>query len=51
MITTLSSITSMKSKSYALPFYGIDLMVLDPKTRKEIKENDIKGILVIKQSS
>jgi acetyl-CoA synthetase len=49
IITNLPSITPMKPGSCTLPFYGIDTVVLDPQTGKEIEGNDVEGVLAIKQ--
>jgi len=49
VITNLPGITPMKPGSCTLPFYGIELAVLDPKTGKEIEGNDVEGIVVMKQ--
>ena len=39
----------MKPGSCTLPCYGIDAVVLDAKTGKEIEGNDVSGVLAIKQ--
>lgn len=49
VITNLPGITPMKPGSCTLPFYGIDIAVLNPKTGEELEGNDISGILAIKQ--
>jgi len=49
IITNLPGVTPMKPGSCTLPFYGIDLAVLDPQTGKEIEGNDVEGIVAIKQ--
>lgn len=49
VITNLPSITPMKPGSCTLPFFGIDTVVLDPQTGKEIEGNGVEGVLAIKQ--
>mmetsp|Transcript_19080 Transcript_19080/g.26848 ORF Transcript_19080/g.26848 Transcript_19080/m.26848 type:complete len:661 (-) Transcript_19080:23-2005(-) len=49
IVTNLPSITPMKPGSCTLPFYGIDTVVLDPQTGKEIEGNGVSGVLAIKQ--
>eukprot|EP00560_Eucampia_antarctica_P007504 CAMPEP_0197828480 /NCGR_PEP_ID=MMETSP1437-20131217/5030_1 /TAXON_ID=49252 ORGANISM="Eucampia antarctica, Strain CCMP1452" /NCGR_SAMPLE_ID=MMETSP1437 /ASSEMBLY_ACC=CAM_ASM_001096 /LENGTH=509 /DNA_ID=CAMNT_0043429697 /DNA_START=8 /DNA_END=1537 /DNA_ORIENTATION=+ len=49
IITNLPGVTPMKPGSCTLPFYGIDAVVLDPQTGKEIEGNDVEGIIAIKQ--
>lgn len=49
VVTNLPSITPMKPGSCTLPFYGIDAVVLDPKSGKEIEGNGVEGVLAIKQ--
>eukprot|EP00560_Eucampia_antarctica_P003034 CAMPEP_0197830824 /NCGR_PEP_ID=MMETSP1437-20131217/7437_1 /TAXON_ID=49252 ORGANISM="Eucampia antarctica, Strain CCMP1452" /NCGR_SAMPLE_ID=MMETSP1437 /ASSEMBLY_ACC=CAM_ASM_001096 /LENGTH=652 /DNA_ID=CAMNT_0043433463 /DNA_START=65 /DNA_END=2023 /DNA_ORIENTATION=+ len=50
IITNLPGITPMKPGSCTLPTYGIDVVVLDPQTGKEIEGNGVEGIVAIKQS-
>ena len=40
----------MKPGSCAYPFYGVNLAVLDATTGKELKGNDVEGVLAIKGS-
>lgn len=49
IITNLPGITPMKPGSCTLPFYGIDTVVLDPQTGKEIEGNGVEGVLAIRQ--
>jgi len=49
IITNLPSVTPMKPGSCTLPFFGIDAVVLDPQTGKEIEGNGVEGVLAIKQ--
>jgi len=49
VITNLPSVTPMKPGSCTMPFYGIDTVVLDPKSGKEIEGNGVEGVLAIKQ--
>ena len=53
IITNLPGITPMKPGSCTLPFYGIDTVVLDPQTGKEIFELDehghTEGVMALKQ--
>lgn len=53
VITNLPGITPMKPGSCTLPFYGIDTVVLDPHTGKELTEPDehghFEGVMAIKQ--
>jgi acetyl-CoA synthetase len=49
VVTNLPGCTPMKPGSCTLPFYGIDTVVLDPSTGKEIEGNGVEGVLAIKQ--
>jgi acetyl-CoA synthetase len=49
VITNLPGVTPMKPGSCTLPFYGIDTVVLDPQSGKEIEGNGVEGVLAIKQ--
>mmetsp|Transcript_25367 Transcript_25367/g.43030 ORF Transcript_25367/g.43030 Transcript_25367/m.43030 type:complete len:289 (-) Transcript_25367:76-942(-) len=49
VITNLPGVTPMKPGSCTLPCYGIEVVVLDPVTGKEITETEAEGVLVIKQ--
>jgi len=49
VVTNLPSITPMKPGSCTFPFYGIETVVLDPKTGVELEGNGVEGVLAIKQ--
>jgi len=49
VITNLPGITPMKPGSCTLPCYGIDVVVLDAATGKEIDSSPAEGVLAIKQ--
>lgn len=48
IIAPLAGVTPMKPGSASLPFFGIDLMLLDPVTGKEIQGNNVEGVLAIR---
>ena len=50
MITPFPGITSTKPGSATKPFFGIEPVVLDPTTGKEINEIECQGVLAIKNS-
>lgn len=50
IVTNLPGITPMKPGSCTMPFYGIDTVVLDAQSGKEIEGNDVNGVLAIKQA-
>ncbi len=50
MITPFPGITSTKPGSATKPFFGIEPVVLDPTTGKEINETECQGVLAIKNS-
>lgn len=49
VITNLPGITPMKPGSCTLPCYGIEVVVLDASTGKEIETTEAEGVLAIKQ--
>ena len=49
VITNLPGITPMKPGSCTLPCYGIEVVVLDASTGKEILDSPAEGVLAIKQ--
>jgi len=49
VITNLPGITPMKPGSCTLPCYGIEVVVLDAATGKEIETTEAEGVLAIKQ--
>ncbi|GMM38866.1 acetate--CoA ligase 1 [Saccharomycopsis crataegensis] len=50
VITPLAGITPTKPGSASLPFFGIDVAILDPTTGKELQGNNVEGVLAIKQA-
>lgn len=50
VITPLPGVTPMKPGSATLPFFGIDIAVLDPHTGVELLGNNVTGILAIRNS-
>ena len=50
LITPLPGATTTKPGSATLPFFGIKPAVLDPKSGKEISDEECEGVLVIKDS-
>lgn len=49
VVTNIPGVTPMKPGSCTLPMYGIDAVVLDAATGDVLKENDIEGVLAIRQ--
>ena len=49
MITPLPGATPTKPGSATLPFFGINPVILDPETGKEIEGNGVSGVLAIKE--
>jgi len=49
VISNYPGVTPMKPGSCTLPCYGIDAVVLDPQTGKELEGNNVEGVLAIKQ--
>jgi len=50
IVTNLPGSTPMVPGSCTLPFFGIDTVVLDAQTGKELEGNGIQGVLAIKQA-
>ncbi len=50
IIAPLAGVTPMKPSSATLPLFGIDLVIIDPVSGKEIKGNDVEGVLGIRSS-
>ena len=50
MITPLPGATPTKPGSATLPFFGVQPVVLDPTTGKEITETECEGVLAINDS-
>lgn len=48
MLSTLPGAMEMKPGSAGLPFFGIQLALLDPYTGTELEGNGVEGVLVIK---
>lgn len=49
IISNLPGVTPMKPGSCTLPCYGIDPVILDSQTGKELEGNDVQGVLAIRQ--
>ena len=50
IVTPLPGATTTKPGSATVPFFGIDVVVLDPVTGKELVGNGVSGILAIRDS-
>lgn len=50
IIAPLAGVTPTKPGSASLPFFGIDVAILDATTGEELKGNAVEGVLAIKQS-
>lgn len=48
IIAPLSGVTPMKPGSATLPFFGIDLAIIDPVSGLELEGNDVEGVLAVK---
>jgi acetyl-CoA synthetase len=48
IITPMAAVTPTKPGSATLPFFGIDPVVIDPVTGKELEGNDVEGVLAIR---
>ncbi|KAJ1551264.1 acetyl-CoA synthetase [Nowakowskiella sp. JEL0078] len=49
IVTPLPGAIATKPGSATLPFFGVDLAVLDPTTGVELLGNDVTGVLAVKQ--
>jgi acetyl-CoA synthetase len=49
IVTPLPAITPTKPGAATLPFFGVDLAILDPHTGKELHGNDVNGVLAVRQ--
>jgi len=49
IVTPLPGAIATKPGSATLPFFGIELAVLDAKTGKELEGNNVEGVLCVKQ--
>ncbi|KAG9325892.1 hypothetical protein KVV02_001289 [Mortierella alpina] len=50
IVTPLPGAIATKPGSATLPFFGIDLAILDPVSGKELKGNDVTGVLAVKRA-
>lgn len=48
IIAPLAGVTPMKPGSATLPFFGIDLVLIDPVSGKELEGNSVEGVLAIR---
>lgn len=48
VIAPLAGITPMKPGSATLPFFGIDVVIIDPVSGEELKGNNVEGVLAIR---
>lgn len=49
LASPLPGVTPMKPGSCTLPFYGVELALVDPGTGKEVLGNDVEGVLCVKR--
>ncbi|KAK0519959.1 acetyl-coenzyme A synthetase 2 [Tilletia horrida] len=49
LITPLPGATKTKPGSATLPFWGVEPVILDPQSGKELEGNDVEGVLAIKR--
>lgn len=47
--SNLPGVNPMKPGSCAMPYYGIDFVVIDPQSGKELVGNDVEGVLCIRK--
>ncbi|KAF9288393.1 acetyl-CoA synthetase [Mortierella alpina] len=50
IVTPLPGAIATKPGSATVPFFGIDLAILDPVTGKELVGNDVTGVLAVKKA-
>ncbi|KAG0307883.1 acetyl-CoA synthetase [Dissophora globulifera] len=50
IITPLPGAIATKAGSATVPFFGIDVAILDPVTGKELVGNDVTGVLAVKKA-
>merc|ERR1712070_492647 len=50
MLTPIAGSNSLKPGSATLPFFGVEPVIMDPQTGKEIEGNDVAGTLCMKRS-
>lgn len=48
IVTPIPGVTSTKPGSATFPFFGIDLVILDPHSGKIIEGMDVEGVLAIR---
>lgn len=48
IITPMAGVTSTKPGSASFPMFGIDPVIIDPVSGKELKGNDVEGVLAIR---
>jgi len=49
LCSPLPGTTPMKPGSCTLPFFGIELALVDPATGKEVEGNEVEGVLCVKR--
>lgn len=49
IITPMAGVTSTKPGSASFPMFGIDPMIIDPVSGKELEGNDVEGVLAVRQ--
>lgn len=49
IVTNIPGVTDMKPGSCSLPFYGVDAVVLEPKTGDLLEGNGVEGVMAIRQ--
>ncbi|KAI8903786.1 hypothetical protein EDD86DRAFT_214239, partial [Gorgonomyces haynaldii] len=50
IVTPLPGVTPTKPGSATLPFFGIDIAVLDPESGKELHGNSVTGVLAVRNA-
>ncbi|KAF9547132.1 acetyl-CoA synthetase [Mortierella hygrophila] len=50
IVTPLPGAIATKPGSATVPFFGIDIAILDPVTGKELEGNDVTGVLAVKRA-
>ncbi|KAE8209738.1 hypothetical protein CF327_g6317 [Tilletia walkeri] len=50
LITPLPGATKTKPGSATVPFWGVEPVILDPQTGKELEGNDVEGVLCMRRS-
>lgn len=49
LIAPLAGVTPTKPGSATLPFFGIDAVIIDPVSGKELEGNDVAGVLAVRK--